>query len=1209
MDGPSVVQSGGSSPLSSLGSSPEPEPRPSKRPRLSSSPPSPQPLFLAQHRSPPREESGQHHQEDLHALLDGLDEEEFALPPSSDPLARRQDDSDADEDMDGDESVVTVHGKGKRREADDSGIGLLPRDVRRARVEKVEVDGAARTRSVEPPDKVTVEQDDEEFEGDDMWLGFDDADMGFDQPDAFPSSISSLAPATLKPEVSKKTDGLIVAKNSATDAHKDEADDEIHETYSKPADLAAFGFSSVISGAGGFVFATRKAILPTADALARAQDVFGDDDIERPRRPRPPGIRVRMTSRKDLASDLSTPAGASLQPSTSSFIDSPPLLAPAPLHPPSAKEPLFVGFQNGAGRSIALPDQGALDRARGAYEQTTSPPRRSSAPKSRPTSNAPSRAPSRAGRTDSDLFGAGTQNGAAAPFCLQPLPLADDVLPPSPKVLVGGFDSPTISRTRSFIQTGGLDVNDTLGGRRSPLAPVENVVPQADDARSDNDSVTDTVTSSSPRKRGSSPLPVAQARPPPTFNSLDCALSAVVPEPLPSPAAPPKSADASSARPPDSATSGSTPIAAHRAPAFRPPMLGSARNASQARSSTPIRTSLNPHTIHPLPIVSTSASATPLFNRRLNIGMTPRNKPFHLANTQPSSSGRNKGKSSFVTPFKNGKRPEGLTPTGLKDKTGATPTSGGNKVSTVASVKTRTRVSQLGGGIAKDHRAKIFDLEVDSPRFNLFEYGMRPQTHLFEELETQGFSEEILSMNSANSSGFVFPCGRSARDAFESLKALVAARLPGEEELVTLPWVQNHWSLIVWKLASYVRTRPDLLEKWWTFDMVMDQLRYRYEREINRAERSAIKRIQEKDSSAALPIVLCVTQLLWDDPEEGTDDTDGATQVVVGIELTDGWYRIRANIDRTLRSACERGKLIVGSKVAVTGARLESHRRDGVEVLEAVDRSKLVISGNSTSLAAWHAPLGFSRNQFFASLDSLSCSGGVVAPLDIVIEKIFELGYVDATRSNSGTWGEVEERERAEEWERGRKRIHDRMADAAERDGLQEDDLVALLQDAVQGACEDGLPSRKGGQDPEIEDPDEIIERLENATSKRAVLRELSLSSLQACLNSAVERATRSRDQAYHDLRQELDQKFPPRQIRSVRMMRIKDARDGASGPSEREAILTVWDVKDYASDFFREGRRYQVTNTVVKGNWQRKIREITLHTRKESKWKRVEQR
>jgi breast cancer 2 susceptibility protein len=74
-------------------------------------------------------------------------------------------------------------------------------------------------------------------------------------------------------------------------------------------------------------------------------------------------------------------------------------------------------------------------------------------------------------------------------------------------------------------------------------------------------------------------------------------------------------------------------------------------------------------------------------------------------------------------------------------------------------------------------------------------------------------------------------------------------------------------------------------------------------------------------------MILCVSQLLWDDPDDVYDDSDASTQVIVGLELTDGWYRIRAIIDPTLKSACERGKLIVGSKLAIVGARV-SHLID-----------------------------------------------------------------------------------------------------------------------------------------------------------------------------------------------------------------------------------------------------------------------------------------
>ncbi|GAA5905377.1 uncharacterized protein JCM6883_006377 [Sporobolomyces salmoneus] len=1243
-DPPSPPHSRGSSHLSSLSPSPEPESRPAKRQRLSVSPSLPkpdQPIFLVQHRSPsPRqlqeeqqeeeedEQQGRQEEEDLNKLLEGLEEEDFDLPPSSAPcissVPPQDDQDDADEEM-----------EGAKGAADDSGIGLIPFESEDKLAQQEVI--------IEPPYRVeTVEPgDEEEFEGDDMWLGFDEGDvmgtLGFDQIDAFPSSITSSS-VVPPPPVGK---GSASTKDSGTD-EKDKKEEEEAEGEFKekppPIDLASFGFSTVQSGSGGLFFASRKSFAPSADALKQALARYGDDPFE--------GEGV-----------TSEPSIAITNPKPSSFSTG-----------------FSTGFSNAAGRSIAAPSEEALQRARKQFEKSSSPDRplpsttKSKSKSSRPPSNVPSRVPSRTGNkppptpTTSDLFESTTSGienqGPRSYYSLQPLALAPEAEEEESSNLGSKnrsnlFDSPTITRTRSFHQPPSEDL-ESSNGRRSPLKTVENEVSVAaleeDDNESTRSSTETTLTSSSPHKRPTSPTcslqPAAnpECRPPPrspasasaaSISSKDSPrvfpqVSTNPPPPLPLPA-PVATRPSSAYRDPTKSTTTTmttsnrpTPVASNRfSTAFRSPMIQSARHShtSIAPSSTPLRpSSLSSATStsknFPLPSASTSTS-TPLFNRRLNIGMTPRTKPYHLANNSTTSSSKTK-RGSFVTPFKGGKRPEGLTPMGLvreKVEMAKTMNATGNGGGGATPQTTTTKTTMVGMSSRKkegrkgNEKGKVFDLDHEQPRFDLFTYGMRPQTHLYEELELQGFSEEILSMTSTSSKSYIFPCNRSVQDAFSSLKSLVSTRCPGDESLVTLPWVTNHWELIVWKLACYVRTRPDLYEKWWKFEFVMDQLRYRYEREINQAERSSIKRIQERDSSASLPLVLCVSQLLWEDPDESTSyDDDGATQVIVGVELTDGWYRIRAEIDQTLKSACERGKLIVGSKLAITGARLNKFRQEGIDVLEALGRSKLVISGNSTSLAPWHTTLGFSRTQFIASLDSLSSSGGVVAPLDIIIEKIFELGYVDTLRTNSGTWGEAEEREKAQEWEKGRERIRAKMEEAAEKEGTEEDDLVAFLQEAVAGACEDGIPSHsESDPDVDMEDPEEIIERLETTSgNKRAIVRKVSPRCLQACLEFATERAQRSRRQAYDELKQDLDQKYPPRQTRSVRMMRIRDARQGSNGPFEREAILTVWDVKDYASDFFREGKRYLVTNTIVKGNWQRNHKEITLHTKKDSKWTKL---
>lgn len=44
---------------------------------------------------------------------------------------------------------------------------------------------------------------------------------------------------------------------------------------------------------------------------------------------------------------------------------------------------------------------------------------------------------------------------------------------------------------------------------------------------------------------------------------------------------------------------------------------------------------------------------------------------------------------------------------------------------------------------------------------------------------------------------------------------------------ITLDWVKNHWALIVWKTAAMIRAKPDECPAWWSFQRMLDQLKYR----------------------------------------------------------------------------------------------------------------------------------------------------------------------------------------------------------------------------------------------------------------------------------------------------------------------------------------------------------------------------------------------
>ena len=176
--------------------------------------------------------------------------------------------------------------------------------------------------------------------------------------------------------------------------------------------------------------------------------------------------------------------------------------------------------------------------------------------------------------------------------------------------------------------------------------------------------------------------------------------------------------------------------------------------------------------------------------------------------------------------------------------------------------------------------------------------------------------------------------------ALEELKSLGC-------KLVTEEWVSNHWTLILWKLAGMVCLDPEAEDdddrKRWCWPEVIRQLRYRsvppaillfllnkaypldlsdsYEREINRGQRPVFRQIVAQDLSPSVPMILCVSgikKVTEGKPAGGSSSTIPIEE----IEVTDGWYRLKAEVDEPLERAIIKGKIRVGSKIQVVGCKV-----------------------------------------------------------------------------------------------------------------------------------------------------------------------------------------------------------------------------------------------------------------------------------------------
>jgi hypothetical protein len=69
-------------------------------------------------------------------------------------------------------------------------------------------------------------------------------------------------------------------------------------------------------------------------------------------------------------------------------------------------------------------------------------------------------------------------------------------------------------------------------------------------------------------------------------------------------------------------------------------------------------------------------------------------------------------------------------------------------------------------------------------------------------------------------------------------------------------------------------------------------------------------------------MVLCVSDITWSNG--GCDENDVPLPPHPELEVTDGWYRLRARIDAPLARAVKNGKIRIGRKIAVAGAKVST---------------------------------------------------------------------------------------------------------------------------------------------------------------------------------------------------------------------------------------------------------------------------------------------
>ncbi|CAH2225099.1 breast cancer type 2 susceptibility [Pelobates cultripes] len=483
-----------------------------------------------------------------------------------------------------------------------------------------------------------------------------------------------------------------------------------------------------------------------------------------------------------------------------------------------------------------------------------------------------------------------------------------------------------------------------------------------------------------------------------------------------------------------------------------------------------------------------------------------------------------------------------------------------------------------------------------------------PATYSKEQLYMLGVVKTSIGIKSENSGSFQFNCldyytkdcllsenGVQIADGgwlifTDNLKAgkeefyRALCDTPGvDPKLISPDWVYNHYRWIVWKLASLEVKFPECFaSRCLTPERVLLQLKYRYDVEIDQTRRSAIRKIMERDDSSAKTLVLCISRVITQggnatnprsDKNEPADTKPGAAV----IEVTDGWYGIKALLDPALTALLHSGKLFIGQKIITHGAELVGCD-DACTPLEAPESIMLKLSANSTRPAAWFTKLGYFRDPrpFCLPLSSLFSEGGIVGCVDVVIQRIYPIQYMEKTAN--GLY--VFRNERAEEKE-------------AEKHSANQQKNLEILFGKIQAEFEqqEASGTRRNGLRRRSLNRQQISALQDGAEIYEAIQAESDPGYLESCLSGEQLRALNHHRQALNDKKQaqiqaefrkaiESSEQGPngcaKRDVTPVLKMRLVDYKDQSR---DTAYILNIWRPLPDVVTLLKEGVRFKMYN------------------------------
>uniref|UniRef100_UPI00358E0953 breast cancer type 2 susceptibility protein n=1 Tax=Myxine glutinosa TaxID=7769 RepID=UPI00358E0953 len=491
--------------------------------------------------------------------------------------------------------------------------------------------------------------------------------------------------------------------------------------------------------------------------------------------------------------------------------------------------------------------------------------------------------------------------------------------------------------------------------------------------------------------------------------------------------------------------------------------------------------------------------------------------------------------------------------------------------------------------------------------------GQHPYFHSRQQLQAYGADPHLTSITSATAEEFRFDCAlHFSRVALRAGNGIVLADggclvpaddctvgknefyqalldTPGvEERLVSSAWTYNHYRWLVWKLAALEASFPSVfVGHCLTPESILLQLKYRYDVEVDNSRRSALKRIVERDDTPSRTLILLLSRIITKSDERapilaGTSATKQAaecTALMPGtqVEVSDGWYGLRANIDAPLSQLLRRGRLRVGQKLIVHGAELVGSN-EACSPLEAPSSLALHLSANGTRLARWDTHLGYFRDPrpFPVPLSSLFGDGGMVRCVDLVVLRSYPMQWMEKLPSGAFVFrnDRAEAREgqcKADGQERRLEALYSKLEEQFEKDNQAQ-----IKPQSVGRFSEQHIQALEGGS--------ELYEAMLASTDPAYVESCLSEQQLRALQEYRQVLADRRRSQLQAELRQALSsiEEFPTaRDVTPIWKILVAGYADPGHIPHVG-CQLSVWRPQDELKEQIKEGHRLRAYHLAV---------------------------